>query len=112
MRGLTVLSLLLLKPSKFIHQVFHLLNWSVTQCNEETHPVEGGGELKAVAEEGDAGKDVETQSCSRHGHHQTTNITANINTIMKNAKIKKCKSSTNQFALIKNTLLNHIQVHA
>lgn len=36
--------------------------------------VEGGSQLKAVLEQGDPGKDVQTQPGSRHGHHQTPHI--------------------------------------
>lgn len=38
--------------------------------------VEGGRELKAVLEERHPGEDVQTQSGSRHGHHQTPHVPA------------------------------------
>ena len=36
--------------------------------------VEGGGELKAVLEQGDPAEDIEAQSGSGHGHHQTPHV--------------------------------------
>lgn len=61
-----------------------VLVWSDVELQRSgSELVEGGSQLKAILEQRHPGEDVQTQSGSRHGHHQTPHISVEERRIKK-----------------------------
>ena len=69
-----------------------------------TYPIKSWSQLKAIAEEWNPGKHIETQSSSWHGYHQSTNIPE------KEERLENQPSSCILFGLILYVHINNFSV--